>query len=90
MIHRDVLTKHSTFFRAALEGQFREAHEKVVRMPEGDAEAFAVYCQWAYNNTLVLLEPDEAAKDEKALKRTKLTIKTYIIADQVGNIILQN
>ena len=90
MIHQDALTMHSTLFRAALEGQFREGSEKLIRMPEADAEIFAIYSQWAYSRALVLLEHDEVAKDTTVSKRAELMVHTYIMADQVGNTKLQN
>lgn len=36
------------FFRAALEGQFKEALEKTISMPEDDPEAVSALIQWLY------------------------------------------
>lgn len=36
------------FFRAALQGQFKEALDKTINMPEDDPEAVAALIQWLY------------------------------------------
>jgi hypothetical protein len=90
VVHKDALTKDSTFFRGALDKEFREAKEKLVRMPEADVEAFAIYIQWVYNNKIVLLEPEDVKSDGNALRRTRLLVNLYILADLAGNTSLMN
>lgn len=81
---------NSKFFTAMLEGQFREAHENVVRLPEANAEIFDIYVHTLYSKEIVLLEPSEVGKDVGGNKRKSHAIKLYIMADQYGNLVLQN
>lgn len=45
-IPKALLTQRSTFFKAALEGGFKEAIEQQVKLPEADEEIFEIYVQW--------------------------------------------
>lgn len=45
--HEDALCK-LPFFRAALQGQFKEASEKAINLPEDDPEAISALVQWLY------------------------------------------
>lgn len=50
-VHEDTLCK-LPFFRAALLGQFKEATEKAITMPEDDPEAVSALIKWLYNAEL--------------------------------------
>lgn len=45
---KDLLVNASTFFAAALDGQFTEAASKTVHLPENTLDAFALFIQWRY------------------------------------------
>ena len=45
---KDLLVNASTFFAAALDGQFTEAASKTVHLPEDTLDAFALFIQWLY------------------------------------------
>ncbi|KAI9883636.1 MAG: hypothetical protein M1823_004601 [Watsoniomyces obsoletus] len=51
-VHDALLREHSRFFQAALRGAFREAHEREVRLPDGDPEHFDLFLQWLYTQDL--------------------------------------
>ena len=51
--YKDVLCYSSKFFRAALEKDFKEKNEKIVRLPEVDIGTFSIYLQWAYTGQVV-------------------------------------
>lgn len=77
-------------FKAALDGEFREAKEKLVRMPEADVEAFAVFAQWSYGSQLVWSESEDAETNESYKGKRDLMIRTYINANQLGSQALEN
>ncbi|KAH7355593.1 hypothetical protein BKA66DRAFT_575230 [Pyrenochaeta sp. MPI-SDFR-AT-0127] len=54
-IHKDLLTHYSPFFRAALSGNFKEAEEHTVTLPEECPKTFEYFVHWLYNQRL----PDE-------------------------------
>lgn len=92
MLHKDALVQNSTFFRAALDGQFKEAKEKTVRLLESDAQTFAIFAHWVYTNDTVFQESTEVVADEvqQRYEERTLMIQTYILGDQFGCSRLQN
>lgn len=49
-IYSSTLTNRSLFFRKALSDPWKEAEEKVVRLPEDDVRTFELYLHYIYNN----------------------------------------
>ena len=89
-IQKDFLCNGSTFFSAAINGQFREATERQVRLPEVDVDLFATYVQFVYTKQIVPLDPEEIEKDTQGTKRKIRATELYILADQFGDMLLQN
>ncbi|KAF2144714.1 uncharacterized protein K452DRAFT_245796 [Aplosporella prunicola CBS 121167] len=52
LVHREVLTHHSPFFAAALNGTFAEGLSQSVRLPAEDVSTFEIFLHWAYTGTL--------------------------------------
>lgn len=65
--HEDTLCQ-LPFFRAALQGQFKEALEKSISMPEDDPEAVSALIEWLYTG--------KSTYDEKRLHETTLRIRS--------------
>jgi len=51
-VHQDLLTYHSTFFAAALNGNFREADDRAVTSAESDPWTFEMFVHWLYHQAL--------------------------------------
>ncbi len=51
-MHDGTLCSCSRFFQAAIKSDFREAHEKVVRLPEVDPDVFESFLEWVYTKSL--------------------------------------
>ncbi|KAF2769795.1 hypothetical protein EJ03DRAFT_256699, partial [Teratosphaeria nubilosa] len=47
-VYKNIITAHFQFFRAACNGGFKEAKEKVVRLPEVEPATFECFLQWIY------------------------------------------
>lgn len=47
-VPKELLIKHSPFFKGALRGDWKESTSKVIELPEDDADGFHVYCCWLY------------------------------------------
>ena len=84
------MIKHSTFFRAACKGEFLEGKQKQVQLPETDVEIFPIYVQWMYSGEIVLLDTKDIENDTDGAKRNVLGTKLYILADRLGDTLLQN
>jgi len=48
VIHKDLLTSKSEFFRAALTGDWEESKSQKVHLPEDDPAAFEMFAHWLY------------------------------------------
>ncbi|KAF1921662.1 hypothetical protein BDU57DRAFT_563721 [Ampelomyces quisqualis] len=48
VVHEDLLTNHSTFFRAALTGGFKESIDKAVHLEDQDSRIFELFVHWLY------------------------------------------
>lgn len=55
-VHKSLLTKESKYFKAALEGDFREARENRVKLEEVDVKTFSIFVDWLYTSRLEVAE----------------------------------
>jgi hypothetical protein len=51
-IHERLISHRSEFVRLALRGEWKEAQERTVQLPEDDTEVFSVYQQWLYSGLI--------------------------------------
>lgn len=79
VVHRELLTLHSQFFRAAFEGGFREAEDGKVHLPDVEAKYFEHVVLWVYSESL-----EERAFFFKDGKPTYFTLlDLYALADRL-------
>lgn len=52
VVHKNIICKSSDFFRSACSGEWLEAQEKTVRLPERDPISFGVYLGWLYTSEI--------------------------------------
>ncbi|OMP88204.1 hypothetical protein BK809_0002961 [Diplodia seriata] len=62
-IHKDLLCSSSPFFRKACNGNWKEARERRVELPEDTPECFDVYVQWLYSDQLLVKHKDKEEVD---------------------------
>lgn len=58
-LHQSVAGQTSLFFRASFSNDWKEAQDKVVRLPTTFETSFAIYVCWLYTGNIELLEDDE-------------------------------
>ncbi|KAF2483579.1 hypothetical protein BDY17DRAFT_310554 [Neohortaea acidophila] len=96
VVHTEIATAHSDFFRKACGGAFREAKEATVRLPEIKADTFRSYVHWLYTgNALVTNKTIDGVQrpyfDSYAIKeRIQLLTELYIAADMLADLPLRN
>ena len=83
-IHRGILCNLSAYFRAAIDGKFKEAQDGRIILPVNDPEIFERFQLWAYRGTLLL-----QGQEIKNLNSTILT-ELYIFAEARDVPTLQN
>jgi hypothetical protein len=55
-VHKDILTK-SEYFRKALDGEFREAGDQAIDLPEEDPDIFSFVIAYLYEEKFVPIKP---------------------------------
>ncbi|KAL1642370.1 hypothetical protein SLS58_005444 [Diplodia intermedia] len=80
-IHKDLLCSSSPFFRKACNGNWKEARERRVELPEDTPECFDVYVQWLYSDQLFLKHEDEENDYEKI--DWDLFLGVYLLGDKL-------
>ena len=84
-IHKGLLCAHSSFFRAALEGSFKEARTGIVTLSEDDPVTFEVFKTWLYPMRLVT----ERNGQEGPCSDHRLC-RLYVLGDVYGVLHLKN
>ncbi|KJY02340.1 hypothetical protein TI39_contig63g00001 [Zymoseptoria brevis] len=54
VVHKDVIGKHSAYFRRAFTNGFLETHTGIVKLPSECAGVLAIYLEWLYNGEIDL------------------------------------
>ena len=83
---KDVLTRCSWFFRAALSVNWQEGQENRVELPEEVPDTFSTFLQWAFCGSIILPEIKNPSFEDWTAK----FIELYILADKVGATELKN
>ncbi|KAG7004695.1 hypothetical protein G7Y79_00024g056450 [Physcia stellaris] len=84
-IHKGLLCSAAAYFRAALEGGFKEAREQKIQMPEEDPAAFQRFQLWLYTGSLIELSANE---EDRPTWHTIFSL--YSMAERLGIPELQN
>lgn len=89
VVHLELLTYHSPFFRAALTGNFKEADSKTVTLECENAQIFEFFVHWLYHKAFPnkTNAPDELLRhwtrdDDKGQLKTENLIKLYVICEK--------
>ncbi|KAF2813754.1 uncharacterized protein BDZ99DRAFT_567498 [Mytilinidion resinicola] len=85
LVHRELLTHHSPFFTAALNGSFAESISQTVKLPAENPAIFELCVAWLYTSQL---DPLVFFKDGKPAYYTLLNL--YALADRLALEALRN
>ena len=72
-----------SFFRAALQGGFKESSEKIIRLPEDDPDAVAILIGYLYTGTYVAKESDLFEISQPYMEAI-LYVKVHVLAEKYG------
>lgn len=62
-LHEALVSARSDFFAAALTGQWKEAKDKIIDLPEDDPDIFALYPQLLYTGKIPVKEQTQEGAD---------------------------
>ncbi|KAI9712146.1 MAG: hypothetical protein M1812_006984 [Candelaria pacifica] len=82
-----LLCNTSSFFQGSFEGEFKEAAEKALYLPEDEAEGFEIFVQWLYRGGLPGIA-NYATFDAEQLLSSNIAL--YHLADKLCIVPLQN
>ena len=80
MIQRALVTSRSEFMRAAVEKDWKEAKEGLVRFPEDSIEAFGIYHHFLYTGRVLSKDPNSHAGSPQEYERL---VQAYILGDKL-------
>jgi hypothetical protein len=78
-IHEGLVKPHSEFVRLALRGDWKEAQEQTIPLPEDDPSVFSVYQQWLYGGQIYTLCNTVFQVDDEY----KILVKAYILGEKI-------
>ncbi len=86
-VHKNLLCDISPFFRAGFSGEFKEASDKAMQLPEDDAYTFQRFVSWLYTRKYGL----SGCGTELETNRQYLQLaRLYVISDKFGINSLKN
>lgn len=81
IIHKSFATLSSKLIRAALHGDWKEAREKRIPLPEAKVADFQIYTEWMYTGRMVELDYYESGGRSSSATLLRL----YVLGDYLGD-----
>ncbi|KAJ4313386.1 hypothetical protein N0V94_006970 [Neodidymelliopsis sp. IMI 364377] len=85
----DLLTTRSLFFKKALFGEWKEAHDRMVKLPDNDAGVFALYMHFVHTNELAV-GTNRVPQDADVGYEQFALMQIYVLAEQLQDIKTKN
>lgn len=82
-VHEDALRRHSEFFRAALIGDWNEAREGIVRLPEEDPEVFDTFVTFVYSGRVNVPQDTDCSTDKVDSDELGALADCWLLADRM-------
>jgi hypothetical protein len=87
--HIAFLTTRSLFFRKALSGAWKEAEERVVKLPEDESNIVELYLQCVYGLP-ISVEPNPVPENHLGYSERLELAKLYVFAEKVQDVRAKN
>jgi hypothetical protein len=84
LVHMNIISAHSAFFRTALKKEWKEGQTRVVKLPEDDPDIVTRYLDFVYHNRLVTQYKSQA--DSNYIDLALL----YVYGERVLDTFIQN
>jgi hypothetical protein len=79
LVHETLFRSQSPFFEAALGKEWKEAEERVVKLPEHAPKAFEVYLRWVYSHRIRLSLPTNT--NQETIETFGVLCRAYVLGD---------
>lgn len=80
IVHKGAVEPRSEFVRLALRGEWKEASERTIPLPDDDPAAFSVYQQWLYTGMIHTCSDEAPSKVDPEYK---LLVKAYVLGEKI-------
>ncbi|KAF2660739.1 hypothetical protein K491DRAFT_573800, partial [Lophiostoma macrostomum CBS 122681] len=94
IVHEHIITTRSKFFEAALKDAWKEAEERVIKLPEDDPEVVLQYVRLLYGQNMSFkVAPDSkfASTVQAAFfSKSELLCKLYVFGEKMQDLRLKN
>lgn len=84
-VDAQILTSRSLFFRKALSSGFKEAEERIFKLPEDDPELFGTYVHLLHTNELSVI-PDPPPADYRGREEKTALAELYVLAEKLQDL----
>lgn len=86
VVHENIACRTSLFFRTAVRGDWKEATQKTVQLPEVKAEVFGTYLNWLYTgNVVISSDPNFTYNGERDESKTYIIFEHLVDAYGLGD-----
>lgn len=90
VLPKTLAVEDAPYIGTALDNGSKDAKKSTVRLPDADVDTFRVFVQWLYTGEVVLLDPEDAKKDDKGTARYLSLTKLYKLGVDLYSIRLRN
>jgi hypothetical protein len=90
LVHQQIISLKSQFFKAACRKEWKEGAEKLVRLPEVEPGLFRSYLNWVYTGDLAVDVSAADAKESVSELKNRGFVKLYVLGDTLDDLPLRN
>ncbi|KAF1839677.1 hypothetical protein BDW02DRAFT_539081 [Decorospora gaudefroyi] len=83
LLHEGIICARSDFFRRAMNGNWAEKTERLIKLPEDGPETFDIYVNLVYTNTISMLCLTRDLSPERVKDKFQILVQLYILAEKL-------
>lgn len=94
VVHTDVITRQSLYFRAACSDRWLKEGSKALKLPDDDADIFEIYLHWLYSSEVHVGDTEMTLEDEEEygneVRFDMRCVRLFVLADKLGDVTAAN
>lgn len=81
VVHQDLLCKHAPFFQLAMAGEWKEAQDGIIPLPDDEPDVVALHIHWLYSSR-ILCRPVATTGDAR-IKEMELLVNAFVYGEKI-------